>query len=316
MIAAALWLGNTSLTSSRAPGAPMLLAHRGVPQDFDRAGITGDSCTAERMRLPRHSYLENTLPAIEAAFGFGADIVEIDIHPTADGHLAVFHDWTLDCRTDGTGRTRDRTLAELQALDVGYGYTADGGASFPFRGTGVGLMPSLAEVMARFPDRRFLIDIKSNDVEDGAMLANILAPLPEAERARFMVHGGERPVDHVATALPGIRTIHRPALRPCLMRYVALGWSGTVPDACRNRIVLVPLNVGPWLWGWPNRFLDRMEAAGSEVFLLAPLRRGQAFSEGIDDPALLERLPAGWSGGIWTDAIDLIGPALARPARD
>ena len=29
---------------------------------------------------------------------------------------------------------RDKTLAELQALDIGYGYTADGGKTFPFRG--------------------------------------------------------------------------------------------------------------------------------------------------------------------------------------
>jgi hypothetical protein len=31
----------------------------------------------------------------------------------------------------------------------------------PFRGKGVGLMPSLDEVLTRFPDREFLIDIKS-----------------------------------------------------------------------------------------------------------------------------------------------------------
>ena len=37
---------------------------------------------------------------MRAAFAAGADIVELDIHPTTDGQFAVFHDWTLDCRTE------------------------------------------------------------------------------------------------------------------------------------------------------------------------------------------------------------------------
>jgi glycerophosphoryl diester phosphodiesterase len=312
MVAAvtAIYTGNTSLFSSRTPGVPVILAHRGLPQDFERGGLTGETCTAERMRPPRHNFLENTIPSIEAAFEFGAQIVEIDVHPTTDGHLAVFHDWTVDCRTEGSGRTRDHSFPELQALDIGYGYTADGGETFPFRGQGIGLVPSLTEVLERFPDRRFLIDIKSNEVEDGERLVALLKDLPEAARARLAVHGGERPVDFVVSAFPGMKSIHRQALVRCLSTYAATGWTGIVPQACHDRLVLVPLNVAPWMWGWPDRFLDRMEEAGSEVFLLAPFRRGQGFSEGIDEPALLERLPSGYSGGIWTDAVDLIAPAV------
>jgi glycerophosphoryl diester phosphodiesterase len=316
MALAALYVGNTSHLSSRAAGEPALLAHRGLPQDFEREGLTGETCTAERMRPPRHGFLENTIPSIEAAFDLGAEVVEIDIHPTTDGRIAVFHDWTVDCRTEGSGRTRDHALAELQALDVGYGYTADGGQTFPFRGQGVGLVPSLDDVLDRFPDRRFLIDIKSNEPDDGEMLADFLAGLTEASRALLMVHGGQRPVDYVAARFPGMKSIHRQALVRCLGTYAGIGWTGIVPPACRDRLVLVPLNVAPWLWGWPDRFLDRMEAAGSEVYVLAPMRRGQGFSEGIDDPALLARLPAGYSGGIWTDAIDLIAPALGGVVRE
>ncbi len=44
---------------------------------------------------------------------------------------------------------------ELQALDIGYGYTADGGKTFPFRGKGINLMPTLDEVLNHFPDRSF-----------------------------------------------------------------------------------------------------------------------------------------------------------------
>ena len=50
--------------------------------------------------------------------------------------------------------------------------------SFPFRGKGIGLMPTLDEVLAAFPDQRFLINIKSDDPDEGRRLAARLAPLP------------------------------------------------------------------------------------------------------------------------------------------
>lgn len=42
--------------------------------------------------------------------------------------------------------TRDYTTSELQALDIGYGYTANEGKSFPIRSKGENLMPTLDEV--------------------------------------------------------------------------------------------------------------------------------------------------------------------------
>ena len=87
-------------------------------QTYSREGLTAETCTATRIFPPAHDFLENTLPSMEAAFNNGADIVEFDIHPTTDGHFAVLHDWTLDCRTNGTGVTREHSLAELKGLDV------------------------------------------------------------------------------------------------------------------------------------------------------------------------------------------------------
>ena len=48
---------------------------------------------------------------MQAGFAAGADVVELDVHPTTDGEFAVFHDWTLDCRTDGHGVTREHSMA-------------------------------------------------------------------------------------------------------------------------------------------------------------------------------------------------------------
>ena len=308
-LTAFVFLNNTNLFVSRPPGMPKLLAHRGLAQDFDRTNLQGDTCTAERMLPTAHDYLENTIPSMRAAFELGADVVEIDVHPTTDGQFAVFHDWTLDCRTEGHGATRDHTMAELKAFDVGYGYTADGGKTHPFRGRGEGMMPSLDEVLTKFPDRGFLINVKSGDPEEGALLGARLATLSPEQRDRLMVYGDERPLVELRTRVPEIRTLSKPSIKACLTRYFAYGWTGIVPDACRDKFIAVPLNVAPWLWGWPNKFLNRMEGVGSRVFVQGDYTGG--WSTGIDTRQDLARLPEGYSGGILTDRIEVIAPGCA-----
>ncbi len=196
MAIAAIALGNSSLWTTPET-KPTLLAHRGLAQTYGTAGLTATTCTASRILPPEHSFIENTLPSMRAAFAAGADIVELDVHPTTDGQIAVFHDWTLDCRTDGRGVTREHSLADLKKLDVGFGYTSDGGKSYPLRGTGIGLLPSLDEVLSAFPDKRFLIHIKSNDADEGRRLATRLKSLPPQQLQRLMIYGGALPVAEV-----------------------------------------------------------------------------------------------------------------------
>jgi glycerophosphoryl diester phosphodiesterase len=73
--------------------------------------------------------------------------------------------------------------------------------------------------------------------------------------------------------------------------------------------VLVPINIAPWLWGWPDRFLERMGQANSEVFALGPYGGGE-FSTGVDTREDLARLPANYSGGVWTNEVELVAGAL------
>jgi glycerophosphoryl diester phosphodiesterase len=110
VFAAGATLNSSSYLARQPAGAPLLLAHRGVAQRFDMTDVRNDTCTAARMLPPEHDYLENTIASMEASFKAGADIVEFDVHPTTDGHFAVFHDWTLDCRTNGKGVTREHSL--------------------------------------------------------------------------------------------------------------------------------------------------------------------------------------------------------------
>ncbi len=62
---------------------------------------------------------ENTLAAIEKALEIGVDLVEVDIHLTADGHPVVIHDRTVDRTTDGSGPVDGLTLEEIRKLDAG-----------------------------------------------------------------------------------------------------------------------------------------------------------------------------------------------------
>jgi glycerophosphoryl diester phosphodiesterase len=310
VLAAGVYLYNASWLAPVPEGRPKLLAHRGVHQDFDLAGVTNDTCTATRIKEPIAPEIENTLPSMQAAFALGADVIELDVHPTTDGQFAVFHDWTLDCRTEGHGETRAHDMAYLKTLDVGYGYTADGGKTYPLRGKGVGLMPSLADVLSRFPERQFLINFKSNEAREGDMLADFLAAHPDWRSAVFGVYGGGPPTDEAIRRIPGLRGYSLRSVKDCLLPYLGLGWSGWMPPACRNAIVPLPINFAAWMWGWPNRFLDRLHAAGSEVLLLGPYTPGDAGSSGIDTPAEAAEVPPQFDDYVWTNEIEAIAPLL------
>jgi glycerophosphoryl diester phosphodiesterase len=306
----ALFVGNSSNLVEPPNSKLSLLAHKALGQSYNLEGVGNDDCTATRMLPARHAFIENTIPSIYEAFKLGADRVEIDIHPTTDGQFAVFHDWTLDCRTNGTGRTRDHTMEALKNLDVGFGYTADNGITYPFRGKAVGLMPTLSEVLAQFPDQNFLINMKSNEANEGKLLAEYLATIPQKQLIDLSVFGGKIPIIALKEALPTIRATSRSSLKRCIGLYIALGWSGYVPQACRNTLIGMPVNIGPWLWGWPHRFQARIEAHGSLLYAMAPMSNG--LSRGIDDAQALTTLPDNYRGGISTDAIDIVAPMLKR----
>ncbi|SMF64529.1 glycerophosphoryl diester phosphodiesterase [Paenibacillus uliginis N3/975] len=302
-----IFLNNTSLLTKERTGEPLLLAHRGLGQTFTMEGIEADTCTASRIYEPEHPYLENTIPSMEAAFDAGADLVELDIKPTKDGQFAVFHDWTLGCRTNVQGMVMDYTMEELKNIDIGYGYTADKGATYPFRGKGTGLMPSLSEVLSTFPDSSFLIHIKSSDAKEGAQLAEYLQNLPEEHLSKLTVYGDDAPISTLKAQLPSLRVMSKATLKSCLVSYTGASWTGYIPSVCRNTQLHIPEKYARYLWGWPDKFLNRMDSVNTRVIVVAG---NGGWSEGFDSEQDLERLPTDYSGGLWTNRIDLIAPAL------
>ncbi len=302
-----IYVNNTSLFTKDSNGEATLLAHRGLAQTFTMEGITGETCTAEIINKPDHPYLENTIPSMKAAFEAGADIAEFDVQLTKDGKFAVFHDWTLECRTDGTGQIKDYTIQELKQLDIGYGYTTDNGATYPFRGKGIGLMPTIDEVLSQFPEQNFLIHIKSNDPMEGERLSEYLSEFPASRLTQISVYGGDKPITALKEKLPELRVMSLDTMKSCLLPYIAVGWTGYVPSACENTQLHIPEKYAPYLWGFPSKFLTRMEEANTRVILVAG---NGGWSEGFDKEIDLERLPENYTGGIWTNRIDIIAPIL------
>jgi len=304
-----IFLNNTSTFVKNPKMEPILLAHRGMAQTFSMEGIEWDTCTAKRINQPEHPYIENTIPSIEAAFEAGADRVEFDIKRTKDNQFAVFHDFELSCRTDGAGAPADYTMEELKKLDVGYGYTADNGQSFPFRGKGVGMMPSMAEVLAQFPEKEFLIHIKSNDAKDGELLAKYLGELSEEQQKLITVYGDNEPIEILQAEMPELRMMSMDTMKSCMIPYLLLGWTGYIPGNCENSQIHLPEKYARFIWGWPDKFLQRMDSVNTKVVIVA----GDGnWSEGFDQKVDLERLPANFFGEIWTNRIEAIAPEFNR----
>ena len=90
---------------------------------------------------------ENTLAAFELALAQQADAIELDVKLSADGHVVVIHDATVDRTTGVHGRVRDLTLPQLKSLDAGSFF------SEKYKGEKI---PTLEEVFETVRNRTFI----------------------------------------------------------------------------------------------------------------------------------------------------------------
>ena len=114
---------------------------------------------------------ENTMEAFRLGVEAGADAIELDVHLTADGQLAVIHDDSLDRTTDRTGPVVERTMDEIREADAGATFVRPGDSGFPFSGQGL-TVPTLPEVLAWLPDGvGLVIEIKARAAADAVVEA-------------------------------------------------------------------------------------------------------------------------------------------------
>ena len=229
------------------------------------------------------------MEAFAQAVALGVDALEFDVHVSADGVPVVHHDRTLDRTTSGSGPLATRTLAELRALDAGARWTADGGRSFPYRERGIGI-PTLEEVLARFPDVPILLEIK-------------VAPAAAAVRAAIERHGAHARVvvdSFLGDALApfrGSRIATGPS-RNGVARLLFDTLLGRAPRAVGYAAISVPLAYH----GLPlpvTRFAAALAPLGVPVHVWT-----------VNDPSVALRL---WRGGVRGMVTD--DPAVMLEAR-
>lgn len=100
---------------------------------------------------------ENTMAAFKKAVESGAGGIELDVHMTIDGELVVIHDESIERTSDGSGKVKECTLAELSKFDFGSWFSEE------FIGEKI---PTLEQVMTLLSSWRGMlnIEIKENNI--------------------------------------------------------------------------------------------------------------------------------------------------------
>jgi glycerophosphoryl diester phosphodiesterase len=102
-----------------------------------------------------HLAPENTLAAFRNALTLPIDAIELDVHMSRDGHAIVFHDNTVEKRTNGEGNILDLDFAYLRSLNAA--------AHFPGGWPQPQQIPTLDEVLSLVKSRvQAYIEIKTS----------------------------------------------------------------------------------------------------------------------------------------------------------
>lgn len=147
----------------------------------------------------------------------------------------------------------------------------------------------------------------------GAVQAGqLLAALPAAGDTDLQgLIGDEAAVAAFKKARPKAWAFSVPKARACASDYRTSGLWGSIPESCKQGTMLLTVDeLGYALWGWPNRFLARTNAAGLKV-IIAEGVEGDTI-KGLTDVTRYGDIADSFNGHIWIDAIDELGPALKR----
>ena len=234
---------------------------------------------------------ENTMEAFRLGIEAGADAIELDVHLTADGQLAVIHDGTLDRTTDRTGEVASLTMDEIREADAGARFARpyDSGSPFAARGLRV---PTLPEVLAWLPGTSGLvIEIKTRAAADAVVGA--VADHPARTDGRLSaISFDEVAIDRVRALDPEVRTGYLVA--PGQPIEPALTWAAEHGHA----------GVHPWegdLGADPLPVLALAASLGLEVGCYV-----------VNDPARMRVLSGTGLWGFVTDVPDVAVDTLGR----
>jgi glycerophosphoryl diester phosphodiesterase len=114
---------------------------------------------------------ENTIPAFDAGLAAGADGLELDVQVSSDGEVVVCHDPTLDRTTDATGPIVARSAAELAKVTATGRFGVD--LEHAWTGPRAGI-PTLREVLDRYPDAALIVEIKAGTPEAAQAVVDVV----------------------------------------------------------------------------------------------------------------------------------------------
>lgn len=234
---------------------------------------------------------ENTMEAFQLAVEAGADAIELDVHLTADGQLAVIHDDTLDRTTDRTGAVRELTLDEIRQADAGAHFVRAGDAGYSFRGRGL-RVPILAEVLSWLPDGvGLVIEIKARAAAD-AVVAAVRDHAVRSDGRLAAISFDEAAIERVRELDPEIKTgyllVPTQAIEPALVWATEHGHIGVHPYEADLGMDPLPI-------------LAQAHAYGREIGCYV-----------VNDPERMKHLAACGVWGFVTDVPDVARAALPR----
>jgi glycerophosphoryl diester phosphodiesterase len=203
---------------------------------------------------------ENTLVSFAGALEVGAEIVELDVQLTVDGHVVVIHDPTLDRTTTGRGDVRRLTLAEVRSVSAGH----PDRFGKAYAGERV---PTFAEVLGLIRDRaRALVEIKTESVTDDAEGGIEARAADEIRRAGMaddvaLISFDHRAVTRLRTIAPAItrgRLFKRCTADEAVARAREAGCEIVMPhksqltDALAERVHEAGLKIATWVVDEPE----------------------------------------------------------------
>lgn len=149
-------------------------------------------------------YPSNSMLAFTKANEAGADALDTDMFATSDGVLVLFHDETLEHRTNCSGPISAKTYNELLQCDFAYHWSPDGGATFPYRGQGITVVKA-EELFNAFPTARIGIEIKQTTAVAATDLCNLIKA-KNAENRTLISSFGQPNMTAFRAACPTVAT--------------------------------------------------------------------------------------------------------------
>lgn len=238
----------------------------------------------------------NTLAHLERMAELGVDVLDVDLHLSRDGQVVLIHDDTVDRTTNGTGQVSDMTLAELQALDAGYRWTTDDGATYPFRGQGYQIA-TLADALDHFPEWPMVMEIKQESPSMAQALCQVLRDHGATQRV-IVPSSREQALADFRAACPEVATAAGTNEVTWSVGLSMVGLGGVIsPAYAAAQVPLSSSGIAVVTPGW----LSTMHARGVRVDVWT-----------IDDPAEMQRLIDLGVDAIFTNRPDVLLKMLGR----